>query len=158
MTTHESILDHRRRRPSASELVVRWTIPVLALAAVAMLPWTFWLSYSLPERHVSEHYGLAWTGFDLFLAGAIGATALALIRRHDMVRTTAAISGALLLCDAWFDVLSADSGRELTQALVLAFACELPLAALCFFISHRCELFYAHADSLRRRAKRAVAS
>jgi len=45
----------------------RWAVPVLALTAVCLLPWTLWLTYSLPARHVTQHYDLAWVGFDAAL-------------------------------------------------------------------------------------------
>ena len=40
-----------------------------------------------------------------------------------------------MLCDAWFDLITADRGREFVWALLEALVGELPLAALCFWIA-----------------------
>ncbi|MDX6512255.1 MAG: hypothetical protein QOE36_1759 [Gaiellaceae bacterium] len=156
MATRETMLGRRRRRQEPlSDRLVRWSGPFLVLCLVALLPWTLWLSFSLPSRHVSEHYGIAWTGFDLFLAATLFATAFAVVRRKPWLQSAAAVTGALLICDAWFDILSSQSD-ELAQAILLGLACELPLAALCFWISHNRERFFRQTDDLRRRARRAL--
>src|ERR1041385_7242676 len=41
----------------------RWVTPLLTLVAIGLLPWTLWLTFSLPARHVSQHYDVAWAGF-----------------------------------------------------------------------------------------------
>ena len=41
---------------------------LLALVAVALVPWTLYLTFTLPSRHVTIHYDLAWVGFDVALA------------------------------------------------------------------------------------------
>ncbi len=41
----------------------------------------------------------------------------------------------LLVCDAWFDVLTARHGGELVEATLEAGLVELPLAALCFWLA-----------------------
>ena len=47
----------------------------------------------------------------------------------------AAVAGTALLCDAWFDLLTASPGSDLRWSLVEAFVAELPLAALCFWMA-----------------------
>jgi hypothetical protein len=42
---------------------------------------------------------------------------------------TAFATGLLLVCDAWFDVMTADAD-DIALSLVTAFVVELPLAAL----------------------------
>jgi len=54
---------------------------LLGLVVVGLLPWTAYLSTSLPGEHVTQHWDLAWAGFDLFEAALLAATLLALIRR-----------------------------------------------------------------------------
>ena len=39
------------------------------------------------------------------------------------------------MCDAWFDLVTAEPGGELKWALVSALLAELPLAALCYWIA-----------------------
>jgi hypothetical protein len=42
-----------------------------------------------------------------------------------------ASASALLITDAWFDVMTAPTTRDLLQALVMAGLVELPMAAVC---------------------------
>jgi hypothetical protein len=42
-----------------------------------------------------------------------------------------ASASALLITDAWFDVMTAPTTRDLVQALVMAGLVELPMAAVC---------------------------
>jgi len=132
-----------------SPIVRKWAAPIFALVAVALLPWAFWLSTALPSRHLSEHWDVAWAGFDLLLAGSLAATALSAMRRSPVLQGAATASGALLLVDAWFDVVTSDRGHELAMAVGLAIFCELPLAALCFWVALDSERFYSTARRLR---------
>jgi hypothetical protein len=113
-----------------------WLILMLGAVALALFPWTAYLSASLPARHVSHHWDVVWAGFDLFEALALAATVIALVRCSPIVSLLAAVSGTALLCDAWFDLLTAGSGRNLGWALLEALAGELPLAVLCFWVSY----------------------
>jgi TRAP-type uncharacterized transport system fused permease subunit len=113
----------------------RWSAGLLAVLGVALLPWTLWLGLSLPSRKVAEHWDLAWAGFDLALAASLLVTAFALTRRMPLVHSWAAASGALLVADAWFDIVTASGGRERWFAVGLAIVAELPVAALCFALA-----------------------
>lgn len=104
---------------------------VLIAASFALVPWTLWLTYTLPSRHVTRHYDIAWIGFDVALAAAIALTAYAALRRSRLVPVLASITGTMLLCDAWFDVVTSWDG----EALVLAIVGELPLALLCVLLA-----------------------
>ena len=108
----------------------------LALAAVAvfLIPWTVYLTSRLPSHHRTPHWGIAWAGFDIALAASSALTAYALARRPGLVPIAATITGTLLVCDAWFDVLTSDHGEVIEAALEAGFA-ELPLAALCFWLA-----------------------
>lgn len=108
---------------------------LLAVLAVGLLPWSFWLGLSLPSRKVAEHWDVAWAGFDLVLAGVLLATAVTLVRRSPAVQGFAAATAALLLADAWFDVMTASTARERWFAVGLALLGELPLAALCLVLA-----------------------
>jgi hypothetical protein len=113
----------------------RWAAGLLAVLGIGLLPWTIWLGLSLPSRKVAEHWDLAWVGFDLVLAAALLGTALALVGRSPLLRSFAAATGALLVSDAWFDVVTASTSRERWFAVGLAVVGELPLAGLCFALS-----------------------
>ncbi len=120
----------------------QYVIVVFGAIGVALLPWTLWLSASLKPHHETEHWDIAWSGFDTFLALAFVLTAAAAWRRSPWVTACAAATGTLLIVDAWFDVvLESHSGRF--WALLAAVAVELPLAALCFWIAYRTERFLA---------------
>jgi hypothetical protein len=112
-----------------------WPAAILAAAAVGLIPWAIALGQMLPSRHVADHWDAAWTGFDIILALSLLATAYAHLRRRDLSRGLAAISGTMLLCDAWFDVLTSSTGTDLEIAILLALLAELPLAAVCFLLA-----------------------
>jgi hypothetical protein len=113
--------------------VRRWVPPVLALFALGLVPWAIWLTTVLPSHEVAEHWDLAWGGFDLLLAAALLATAIAAWRGSPLLEAAAACAGTLLVVDAWFDLLTSGD-RDLPYAIVLAVVAELPLAALCLWI------------------------
>jgi predicted branched-subunit amino acid permease len=113
----------------------RWAAVLLAVLGVGLLPWTLWLGLSLPSRKIAEHWDLAWAGFDFALAASLLGTATALLRRSAYLRSVAAATAALLLADAWFDVVTAKPGEELWSAIALAVVGELPLAGLCLVLT-----------------------
>ena len=112
-----------------------WLLLVLGGVAIALFPWTAYLSATLPSEHVTHHWQVAWAGFDLFEASALVGTVVAMIRRSVFVSILASVAGTALLCDAWFDLVTSEPGREFGWALLFALAGELPLAALCFWIA-----------------------
>jgi hypothetical protein len=114
----------------------RWVGVLFAALGVGLLPWALWLGYSLPERKVAHHWDLAWAGFDVVLSVALLATAFALVTGRQVGRSFAAATGALLLADAWFDVVTAEPGRDRWLAAALAVGAEIPLAILCFVLAH----------------------
>jgi hypothetical protein len=110
-----------------------WLLLVVGGVAVALLPWTAYLSATLPSKHLTEHWDIAWAGLDLFEATALVLLFLAIARRSPFVPMFAAVAGTALLCDAWFDLTTSGSGFY--WALAEALAAELPLATLCFWIA-----------------------
>jgi len=118
----------------------RWLVPVLTLTAAGLLPWTLWLTYSLPARHLTEHYDVAWVGFDIALVTAFAVTTTFAVRSSEWLVPAAAATGTMLLCDAWFDVVTSQTGERLEAVLEAALA-ELPLAVICWFIVFDVERF-----------------
>jgi hypothetical protein len=110
-----------------------WLLLVIGGVAVALLPWTAYLSATLPSRHLTEHWDIAWAGLDLFEAASLVLLFVAIARRSPFVPMFAAVAGTALLCDAWFDLTT--SGRGFYWALSEALGAELPLAALCFWVA-----------------------
>jgi hypothetical protein len=107
--------------------------------AIALLPWTAYLSVTLPPKHESVHWDIVWPGLDVGIALAVTATVVGLVRLSTHLPILAAIAGTLLLCDAWFDTLTSQPGTELAWAAVEALVAELPLAAFCFWIAFDAE-------------------
>jgi hypothetical protein len=126
----------------------RWVGPVFLLTAAALGPWTLWLTYRLPARHVTRHYDLAWAVFDAALLLAFAVTGWCVIRGSRWLVPAAAATGTMLLCDAWFDIVTSAGGGETVEAVLEACFAELPLAAVCAFIVFDAERF---RESLRRR-------
>jgi hypothetical protein len=120
-----------------------WVVGLFTLVGLAMLPWTIWLSTSLKPHHETEHWDLAWSGFDAGLAIAFLLTALAAWRKSPWVGACAAATATLLVTDAWFDIVLESHADEVRNALYLALFAELPIAALCFWIAYRTERFLA---------------
>jgi hypothetical protein len=127
----------------------RWVPRLLALAAIGLVPWTLWLTFSLPSRHVTDDYDLAWVGFDIALAAAFAATALATLRFSKWLVPLAAVTGTMLVCDAWFDIVTSSGGGDRLQAILEAVFAELPLAALCGYMVIDVERFRATVRRLR---------
>jgi hypothetical protein len=108
---------------------------VMGVVAFVIVPWTVYLAVRLPSKHVTPHWSIAWGGFDALLAAAAAFTAYALARAPAWIPIAASMTGTLLVCDAWFDLLTARAGGELLQAVLEAAVAELPLAALCFWLA-----------------------
>jgi hypothetical protein len=125
----------------------------LLVGALVLIPWALYLGYTLPARHRVVHWDAIWFGFDLALALALLLTAVAAIRGRPWLAIPATASGTLLICDAWFDVLTARGAHELTTALLEAVLIELPLAALCIWMALRVDRVL-----LRRAAGRRIVS
>ncbi|MGB9376029.1 MAG: hypothetical protein WCB04_00755 [Mycobacteriales bacterium] len=87
-------------------------ITVTAFASLLLIPWIIALAALLPATHSVSHWRATWVGFDIVLALALATTAwLAFVRRQTVV-LAAFITGTLLACDAWFDVLSSAAGWD----------------------------------------------
>jgi hypothetical protein len=57
----------------------------------------------------------------------------------------------MLVCDAWFDVITSRPGSEMWEAIAEAVLVELPLAAVCAFIAYDAETFLASTANRFRR-------
>jgi hypothetical protein len=133
-------------------LIPPWIAPAFILCALVLTPWTAFLFFTLPRHYVANHWQMAWGGFDIGLGLALAATAVTVARRSPFAEVTAAITGTLLVCDAWFDVLTARATSDIVQAALEAAFIELPLAALCFWMA----MNLAHAVEVARPFLRAA--
>ncbi len=127
----------------APSVASRW-VPILFLAlGVAMVPWIVWLGLHLPSHQRSAHYRDAWVGYDVAELAALLGVAVTAMRASRLLHELALLAGVLLTVDAWFDVMTSPSGFALHAALADALLIELPLAALCLWVSR-------NADSVAR--------
>lgn len=124
--------------PLAGSVVVRWAAPAFIACSVVLVPWTVYLGLSLPSRQPSPHYNIAWVGFDVLLMAALGATGYFALRGSGFLAITAAAASALLIVDAWFDIMTSPR-QQIPEAIVLAAFVELPLAAVCAWLSYHTE-------------------
>ena len=129
----------------------RWMKVLLAAVSVGLVPWILYLTFTLPSRHVTYHYDVAWVGFDVGLTASFAATAWAAFRGSRWLVPLAAVTGTMLCSDAWFDVVTSQSGGEMWEAIAEAALAELPLAAVCAFIVYDAETFLAATVTRFRR-------
>ena len=108
-------------------LVPPWIAPAFFLCALILILWAGFLIITLPRNYTANHWHVAWGGFDIGLGAALVATSVAVV--------AAAVTGTLLVCDAWFDLMTSSTTAELVQAALEAALVELPLAALCFWMA-----------------------
>jgi hypothetical protein len=118
--------------------VVTWIGRLFALLSLLLVPWTVYLAGSLPSQQVSTNYDTAWAGFDVLLALALAGTAYLALRQSVYLATTASATAALLVVDAWFDVLTTP-GVQRIESVLLAALVELPLAGVCIWLSWHTE-------------------
>jgi hypothetical protein len=132
---------------SGQSLVVRWAGPAFLACSGVLIPWTIYLGLSLPSRQLSPHYNVAWVGFDVLLIATLGATGYFALRRSRYLAITAAAASALLVVDAWFDIMTSPR-QQIPEAIILAALVELPLAGVCAWLSYHTEHLAARGITL----------
>ncbi|MFI1200590.1 hypothetical protein ACH4VR_14240 [Streptomyces sp. NPDC020883] len=110
----------------------RWTGRVLTAAGLALVPWLGYLTGTLPPSEAA-----VWVALDTLEAAALIIAGTRLLRTDPRHRAPAAVAAALLVADACIDLATATPGPELAAATAMAFAAELPLAALCGWLAAR---------------------
>lgn len=102
-------------------------IALIVGSAVLLAPWIVNLAITLPRVYVAHNWDRAWVGFDLLLLVMLVGTGVLGWQRRQLVVLTSFASGLLLVCDAWFDVMTARN-HDVGLSLVTALLVELPLA------------------------------
>jgi hypothetical protein len=98
-------------------------------AAIALIPWIVYLALTLPQNYTAQHWRATWVGFDVLLLIFLIATAVLGFLRRPVLTLFAFTTGVLLICDAWFDVMTARRGDMFVSVLTAALG-ELPLATI----------------------------
>lgn len=115
--------------------VPTWAATIYTIFAVILVPWTVYLAISLPERHLSRHWDVAWVGLDVAIMISLLATGFYAKIKSSLVILSATITATLLIVDAWFDVISSKQGPQLSEAIILAIVIEIPLAIGSFVLA-----------------------
>lgn len=101
-----------------------------------LIPWIVYLSFALPQDYVVHDWWATWAGFDLLLLIFMAVTVLLGFFRRQLLLLTAFATGVLLICDAWFDIMTAGP-NDLWLSVLTAALGELPLAILLMVVSLR---------------------
>jgi len=127
---------HRLERPldelAPAPVVARMRRPRLtpmAGGAIGLIPWIVLLVITPPAIYVAHHWPATWVGFDVLLVAFMVTTGVLVFLRRRLVLLTAFTTGVLLICDAWFDVMTAGT-HDLWVSALTATLVELPLAII----------------------------
>jgi hypothetical protein len=96
---------------------------------VVLIPWIGYLAMTLPQKYVAHNWPVTWVGFDLLLVLFMAATAIFGYLRRRALLLTAFTTGVLLICDAWFDLLTAGP-NDAWLSVITAMLIEVPMAFL----------------------------
>jgi hypothetical protein len=134
--TERRELIHRLERPigellgpAAAYRIRRTRLGLMIGGAIALIPWMIHLALTLPETYTAHNWPATWVGFDMMLVTFMAATAVLGWLRRQLLLLTSFTTGVLLICDAWFDVMTAGP-RDMPVAALTAALAELPLAAI----------------------------
>ncbi|GAC1391696.1 MAG: hypothetical protein NVSMB46_05180 [Candidatus Saccharimonadales bacterium] len=117
--------------------IPNWAIVIYPLLSLILVPWTLYLSVSLPTRHLTHHWDASWVGLDSVLAITLFMTGYLAFKKSRWVVIAASSAGSFLVLDAWFDVMSQKGGVPLYESLILAFFIELPMAWISYSIAYK---------------------
>jgi hypothetical protein len=100
------------------------------VACVVLSAWIVVLLFTLGKHDTATHWRLAWVGFDFAELVGFAVTGWAFWRGRQIVIAALLVTGTLLCCDAWFDVILDLGTKGVWMSLVSALVVELPLAFL----------------------------
>jgi len=112
-----------------------WAVLFYAAAAAILIPWTVYLSMTLPTRQITHHWDIVWEGFDCLVIITLALTAYFIAKKSIWVMLSASSLGTCLIIDSWFDVLISKRGIDFIHSVLLAFFIELPVAILSWYLA-----------------------
>ncbi|BAX90640.1 hypothetical protein [Mycobacterium shigaense] len=115
--------------PELLNRIRRIRLGLMVGGSIAMIPWLAYLALTLPESYVARNWWLTWVGFDVLLVGFMVATAIFGYLRRQVLLFAAFTAGVLMICDAWFDLMTAGP-NDIWLSVVTALGIEVPLAVL----------------------------
>lgn len=122
--------------PALLARVRRIRLSLMVGGSMAMVPWLGYLSLTLPANYVAHNWPVTWVGFDLLLVTFMLATAVLGYLRRQLLVPAAFTTGVLLICDAWFDLMTAGP-NDLWLSVATAVLIEIPLAVFMIFSAQR---------------------
>jgi hypothetical protein len=108
-----------------------------SVACVVLAAWIVVLVLTLHRDFTSTHWRLAWVGFDIVELIGFALTGWALWRGRQIAIASLLVTGTLLCCDAWFDVVLDLRTSGIWLSVASAVFIELPIAFLLFNAARR---------------------
>jgi hypothetical protein len=99
---------------------------------VFLAGWIAVLVLTLPRHYEAGHWRAAWVGFDIALLVLFASIAWASWRQRQVIIVFLIVTGTLLCCDAWFDIMLDLGTPDIWMSVASAVLAELPLAFLLF--------------------------
>jgi hypothetical protein len=115
----------------------RLSLLIVIGGCVVLAGWIAVLMLTLPRHYTAAHWRGAWVGFDFALLAAFAATAWASLRERQVLIICLTVTGTLLICDAWFDVILDLGTRDIWMSVASAVFAELPLAFMMLTAARR---------------------
>ena len=120
------LMDPRLRRRR------RFGMLFMTACCLVLAAWIAILILTLPMRYTSHDWRGVWVGLDLAELAGFAATAWAAWHQRQILIFLMMVTGTLLVCDAWFDVLLDAGTPDVWLSVASAVIVELPLAFLMF--------------------------
>lgn len=115
----------------------RLSLLIFMGGCVVLAAWIGVLMLTLPRHYTAGHWRGAWVGFDFALLAAFAATAWAGWRERQVLIICLTVTGTLLVCDAWFDIILDLGTRDILMSVFSAVVAEVPLALMMFTAARR---------------------
>src|ERR1700748_1934019 len=115
--------------PAVARRMRHTRLTLMVGGTIALIPWMIYLAFTLPDKYVAHNWPATWIGFDCVLVTSMIATAVLGWLRREVVILPGFTTGVLLICDAWFDIMTAGPGQVWISVLTAALL-NLPLAAI----------------------------
>lgn len=124
---------------------------IASWSAILIVPWILVLNLALPNEMHVIHWRIIWIVFDSVLSVFLAATGIAALRNSSWVFSLAPATAAFLLCDVWFDIMTARRAGEFRFALFTAIIGEIPLAIICIVATIISRREYFNKDKYLRK-------
>jgi hypothetical protein len=115
--------------PTLARRMRRNRLTLMVGGAIALIPWMIYLAFTLPDNYVAYNWPATWIGFDCVLITSMIATAVLGWLRRELVILPGFTTGVLLVCDAWFDIMTAGP-HQVWVSVSTAALINVPLAAI----------------------------